>query len=459
MEAFLGIDVSKGYADFCLLNRNKESLEQVFRLDDTRKGHDALRKTIEKSIRKHSLEQVFCAVESTGGFENNWYATLLVASDELPVKVARLNPLGVKHSANAELSRNVTDALSSKYIADYLICHPAKVDYTEQNAYYASFRSLHQNIMMLKKQKSQLISQLKMVLYSAFPEMMRYCKEGVPKWVLELLIQYPTAAKMARARVKTVAKIKGITVDKAEKLKAKASNSVASRNNVAMEFLISSLASQLKEKQRLIVSNKAFLAQNCKGKEVELLESIIGVGSYTAAALMVEIEDIGRFATPAHLVSYFGMHPVIKASGDRTASKLSKKGRASIRATLYMPAHSAVMYDPHIKAIYHRHRSRGAKHRQAIVAVMHKMLRIVHGILSSRKPYNAKIDDANQQKNVEAIEKNPTKYLETVRRFQPEDLDAPISWSEKKKRRVPAESKVCDAEQVRDHPQTPNANL
>ena len=357
----------------------------------------------------------------------------------------------------------MTDALSSKYIAEYLICHSAKVDYTEQNGYYASFRSLHKHILMLKKQNNQLVNELvnelKMVLYSAFPEMMRYCKSGVPKWALELLTQYPTAALLATARVNTVAKIKGVTLDRAGKLKEKAKNSVASRDNVAMEFLISSLATQIQEKQRLIWSHKDFLARNCKENEVELLGSMIGVGPYTAAALMIEIEDIARFATPAHLASYFGMHPVVKASGDRSASRLSKKGRASLMAIMYMPAHTAVMHDPHLKAIYHRHRSKGMSHKQAIVVVMHKMLRIVHGILSSGRSYDAKVDDANQQKQMEALDDNSAKYLESVRRFQPEDGDAPISRIEKKKRRVSAESPVCIAEHVRDHPPTPTTNL
>jgi len=91
----------------------------------------------------------------------------------------------------------MTDALSARYIAEYPICHPTKIDYTEQNGYYASFRSLHKHILMLKKQNNQLVNELKMVLYSAFPEMMRYCKSGVPKWTLELLTRYPTAAKLA----------------------------------------------------------------------------------------------------------------------------------------------------------------------------------------------------------------------------------------------------------------------
>jgi len=154
MAAHLGIDVSKGYADLCLLGPGMEPLEKSFQLDDTRNGHDALRQILEKNITDRSLKEVRCAVESTGGYENNWYASLVTLSSELPVKVARLNPLGVLHNAKAGLSRNVTDQLSARYIAQYPVSHADKVDYTGQNGYYGSFRSLHKHILIRLRRRT-----------------------------------------------------------------------------------------------------------------------------------------------------------------------------------------------------------------------------------------------------------------------------------------------------------------
>lgn len=37
---YLGIDVSKGYADFTILNQKKEVVEDNFQLDDTFEGHN-----------------------------------------------------------------------------------------------------------------------------------------------------------------------------------------------------------------------------------------------------------------------------------------------------------------------------------------------------------------------------------------------------------------------------------
>ena len=36
---YMGIDVSKGYADFMIINSKKQPVVQSFQLDDTFKGH------------------------------------------------------------------------------------------------------------------------------------------------------------------------------------------------------------------------------------------------------------------------------------------------------------------------------------------------------------------------------------------------------------------------------------
>jgi hypothetical protein len=41
-KAYLGIDVSKGYADFMLIDSDRRPLSKDFKLSDTRSGHDKL---------------------------------------------------------------------------------------------------------------------------------------------------------------------------------------------------------------------------------------------------------------------------------------------------------------------------------------------------------------------------------------------------------------------------------
>ena len=456
MEAFLGIDVSKGYADFAVFDRDLRELDEPFQLDDTPLGHESLRGWISGLVKKKGISTLSCALESTGGLENNWHAMLVSLSDELPLRVARLNPAPVKNAAKAELSPNVNDAISARNIAMYIMRYGDRVSYRVKDTRYSSFRSLTNHIVMMNKQKTQLVNELKQLLYFCFPEVLAHARDGIPNWVLLLLEKYPTSAKIARAKPERLAKIKGLTLAKAEKLVARAGNSVSSRGNGTDAFLIRSIAAEISGKVDRIAALKARLASDCRGPEVDLVESIKGIGAYTAAVIMTEIEDIGLFPTPGKLAGYFGLHPKIVESGDkRGTSRMSKQGRPHIRAALYMCARSAAISDPNMKAIYARHRARGKSHNEAIGVIMHKMLRTVWGILTSGKPYDPQVDMANQRKKPQAIEEKTLNEVMAKRRIQGFDEFAPVSVRANKKRKAFLASQPSNAEDVRDLEEMP----
>lgn len=438
--AYLGVDVSKGYADFILLNQKKEVIEKGFQLDDNYQGHSKIKKLLKTFCANYQLGEIQCGIESTGGYENNWYNFFKGLTGELPVKVARLNPKGVKSNRDATLSRNVTDELSSKYIAEYMISQPEKVSFNQESINnFDSLRRQYKYIKLLIKQSTQLSNQLEKLLYSAFPEMLYYSKNGLPVWAMQLLTKYPTAEKLSRATVKGVSKIKNITVKKAGELIEKAKNSVGKVNDPYMVSLISSQAKELIHKKQIIAGQKKLFVNNAKGESIGLLESIKGFGTYSAAALIIEIEDVGRFESVKKLASHSGIHPEMKESGDKKKkARMSKKGRAGIRGILFNVAKTAVVHDEHIKAIYVRLRKRGMSYLGAIGAIMHKMLRIAYGVLKSGTRYDAAIDKKNQKKSQGenlSSEQRENKHIEFSRRHQALNSQAPVSgrnWTKRK---------------------------
>lgn len=455
-NGYIGIDVSKGYSDFVLLNESFEPVAKPVQFDDTRDGHQRLIKWLKRCMDTYGFERFYAGVESTGGFEDNWYSLLMQAGQELPLHVARLNPLTVKNAAKASLSVQTTDALSAGHIARYMIRYSDEITWDTLQTHYRSYRSFDGHIRLLVRQRSQLIAQFKQLLYSCFPELQRFCKNGVPNWVLELLKAYPTPKKLARARVKTLVKIPYITPEKARRLIDNAKESVAGRGHSIDGVLIASMARQIQQGQQQIAALKKTLATECSGVEVQLLETIPGIGTYSAASLMTQIEDVRRFANPSKLCGYFGVYPALKESGDKhPLVRMSKKGRAAIRATLYLCANSAVLKDAHLKRVYHKHRKQGKNHKQALGVVMHKLLRIIWGVLSSGIAYNPSVDQANQKKAVTAVADNQLRELSSKRREQPFDEQAPISRIAAKKRKAFQSSQDSNADQVRDHQERP----
>ncbi len=74
------------------------------------------------------------------------------------------------------------------------------------------------------------------------------------------------------------------------------------------------------------------------------LLTIPGIGLVIAASILAVVGDIDRFDRPAKLVSYLGLDPRVRQSGDRPAIRghISRAGQAHARGRLCEAAHSAV---------------------------------------------------------------------------------------------------------------------
>ena len=430
-QYYLGGDVSKGYADFVIIDNKKRPVEENFQLDDTHLGHSQLHEQLVVFFNKHPGAKLHAAVESTGGYENNWHNTLFKFQGSLNIETTRLNPEGVSHNSKADLKRVITDKVSALSIAEYLVAHPDKVLYQQQD-YWGSLRKQWSFIKMLTKQSTQLLNQLESLIYSANPEILKYCQDETPGWILKLLKRYPTAAKLAKARLLSVSQVPYVSTGRARELIAAAKTSVASTADPITEQLISATVGQIVQLKKVIKVQTKIIADECAIPEVELLKTFTGIGDYSAIGLMLEIQAVERFSTAKKLSSFFGIHPVYKISGDGAAGfRMSKKGRKEPRAILFMVAMSAITSNSLIRDIYQKHVANGMEKMAAIGLCMHKILRIVYGMLKNQTPFNPEIDLKNRERT---NEKKSQKSKDKDRRFQEFDKNAPISRRQKKKR-------------------------
>ena len=430
-QYYMGGDVSKGYADFVILDSKKQPVEENFQLDDTHLGHSRLYEQLIAFFEKHTEAKLHAAVESTGGYENNWHSTLCKFQGSLNIETARLNPEGVSHNSKAALKRVITVKVSARSIAEYLVSHPDKVIYQQQD-YWGSLRKQWSFVKMLTKQSTQLLNQLESLVYSANPEILRYCREETPAWVLKLLKQYPTAAKLAKARSLSVSKIPYISMQRAQQLITTAKTSVASAADSITEQLIKATVSQILQLKETIKVQTKIMATACALPEIDLLKTFTGIGDYSAIGLMLEIQTVERYSTAKKLSSFFGIHPVFKTSGDSAAGfRMSKKGRKEPRAILYMVAISAINSNPLIRDIYQNRVANGMEKMVAIGLCMHKILRIIYGMLKNNTPFNPAIDLGNRER-VKA--NSPLDKKDKTRRYQAFDKNAPISRRQNKKR-------------------------
>src|SRR5271169_6133999 len=105
----------------------------------------------------------------------------------------------------------------------------------------------------------------------------------------------------------------------------------------------------------LTIDNDSDLRSKC-----DLLLSISGVGDTLAGVVLAELPGPDVLRSSGEVIAYAGLNPRQHQSGtsvDR-ATRISKIGNAVLRAALYMPALSAMRYNPAIMALVTRLKSR-----------------------------------------------------------------------------------------------------
>ena len=104
-----------------------------------------------------------------------------------------------------------------------------------------------------------------------------------------------------------------------------------------------------------------------------------------------------NFESPKQLIAYAGLDPSVYQSGSFRAknTKISKRGSHYLRKALFQAASAAVRKRPNgpcNSLLYDYYTSKlesGKPYKVALVATCSKLLRIVHGILSSKTVFRA----------------------------------------------------------------------
>ncbi len=116
--------------------------------------------------------------------------------------------------------------------------------------------------------------------------------------------------------------------------------------------------------------------------------TVPGVGLVTATAFLAQVGDVTRFPNPNRLVSYLGLDPQVRQSGESDAhtGRISKEGSALVRHVLVEAAQTAIRSPGPLRAFFERVRARRG-HAVAIVAVARKLVVLFWHMLASGQDY------------------------------------------------------------------------
>jgi len=119
-----------------------------------------------------------------------------------------------------------------------------------------------------------------------------------------------------------------------------------------------------------------------------LLTTIPGISYYSALLIKAEIGDVNRFPNKFKLISYAGLCPSIRQSGNKEIKgHITKQGSRMLRWILIQCANIAIKHDEYLRSFYLRIKRRRG-HNIAIVATARKMLVCIYFMLKRGEVYN-----------------------------------------------------------------------
>jgi transposase len=124
--------------------------------------------------------------------------------------------------------------------------------------------------------------------------------------------------------------------------------------------------------------------------EVDILESIPGVGRVTSMTVLTEVADFRRFPNASQFVGYLGLAPSERTSDGRGhRGGLPRKGNPRLRNAIVQAAWQVIRKDERLRTVYNRIQSSHPKHgaQIAIIAVARRLALAMRAMLRDGTMY------------------------------------------------------------------------
>jgi len=148
----------------------------------------------------------------------------------------------------------------------------------------------------------------------------------------------------------------------------------------AYAAILRNIATQLARLEAAIATKLAATARFAA--RVDIIESIPGLATQTAAGLIAWLPELGHIGNKA-AAALLGAAPYDDDSGKHKGERHIKGGRQEIRNLLYMATlGAATKHNPVLKAYYQRLRAKGKPAKVALIACMRKLIVILNTMLA-----------------------------------------------------------------------------
>lgn len=397
-DAIVGIDIAKNVHWAGIILPNGKEIKKSFSFNNNKKGFESLVETVKNVLTMLNLKKVIIGMEPTGHY---WKSCARYLQKEDWIKVVTVNPKKVKDAKelddNCQTKNDKKDCITiARLIKDARFFEP----YLPEGV-WAELRNLSNTRAELVRKQNAVKNRMIATIDEYFPEYTKVFKKILSRTSEEILKKCPFPEdikslgkeELLKHIKKTVKR--GYSKKQVEEIYEMAEESIGTIEGTKGAKI------QLK----MYIEEAEMLSKQIKMAEQELelqlketgfydsLLSIEGIGIVSAAMFVGEVGDINRFDSYEQIRRYEGLNLVENSSGNHKGkTTISKRGRCLLRSILYRMAFTMVNKNKEIKELYKyltTRKENQLKKKQAIVAVIGKVLQIIYAVVTKNEGYKA----------------------------------------------------------------------
>ena len=402
----VGIDVGSAFSFLSIVDPLGNTVTKPFKI--IHNSNDSLEQAvslIKNAEELHSIKaQIF--LESTGIYHFPLFCYLRKAGFHVSI----INPLLSHSIKNSSIRKVKNDRIDSLRIATLGLDPNLKTSLIPSQL-VLELRTLTRKYYELTDERAKQVTRLKMDLHTVFPQYLSLFTDITGATSSMILKQYLTPEKILKAhRSSLIEKISEVSrrgtsrsTECYEKLVLAAQaaldfgyqiDSVYFNISMTMKLIShfdKAISSILERITALLDEHRSDLFV----RQIQLLETIPGIGFLTAVTIMCERGDFSAFKSPKQHFAYFGIDPSVNESGMFKATEvhMSKRGSKLARRAIFAVALACIRtkkdgsaVNPHLYAYYKKKQESKPK-MVAIGAVMHKICNIIFAVLRDNQTF------------------------------------------------------------------------
>jgi len=355
-------------------------------------------------VRQHVPEMMtpVFGLEDVGGY-GRALASFLVDHGQT---VKEVNPALSYAERNSYPTVQKSDSWDAECIARVLVNKLDRLPHVQPKELYWTIKQLVTRRNALVKAQMTLKNQLHVQLSYHYPSYKKFFAKIDGKTALAFWDQYPSPLCL-----------EGVTVEELTNFLQTVSRNACSSRKAAeilewiktdgrtdqpyqqtRDFLVQSIVRELNFKKQEIAQIERELKVFMASLNYQL-ETMPGIDTVTAAALVAEIGEIERFSHADKLARYAGIAPVHVGSGGKGKDYKSKQGNRTLHALLYQLAIQQIQVaketkkprNPVFYEYYQRKQKEGKTKGQARVCVMRRLVNVIYRMMKHKTAYEMPI--------------------------------------------------------------------